>query len=105
MTGTAAELDLLVATARQIFEEHDAGKIWQAIEESGLHLLAAPEPDGGDWLAAAVAVTKSCAEGAAPTPFGDIAIVTAPVLGAVGLDVAAPVALADEGSSVKPVGV
>jgi acyl-CoA dehydrogenase len=102
--GTAEELELLVGTARQIFEAGDAGKIWQAIEESGLHLLAAPEPDGGDWLAAAVAVTKVAAEMAAPTPFGDVAIVSAPVLVAAGLEAAAPIALADHGGSLAQSG-
>lgn len=102
--GTAEELELLVDTARQIFEGGDAAKIWQAITESGLHLLAAPEPDGGDWLDAAVAVTKICAEVAAPTPYGDIAIVTAPILAAAGLEAQAPVALADGGGSVSQSG-
>jgi acyl-CoA dehydrogenase len=95
MTGSAEELDLLVSTARQILGgSQDAGKVWQAIEESGLELLAAPAPDGGDWLAAAAAVTTVCGELAAPLPYGDIAIVAAPVLVAAGLPVAAAVALA-----------
>jgi acyl-CoA dehydrogenase len=102
--GSAEELDLVVATARQIFTGSDAGTIWRGVEESGLHLLAAPRPEGGDWLAAAAAVTKVCAELAAPTPYADIAIVTAPVLGAAGLQVAAPIALADDGSSAGPEG-
>ncbi len=102
--GTAEELDLLIDTAQQIFADSEAAKIWSAVEESGLHLLAAPEPDGGDWLAAAVAVTRVCAELAAPTPYGDVAIVTAPVLAAAGLTAAAPVALADAGGPSSTTG-
>src|SRR4051794_34220082 len=83
-----AELALVEQTARDILRDvagQDPTKAWQLLTEAGLPLLAVPEPDGGGWLEAAAVVTRLVGESGTDVPYGDAALVAAPVLAGAGL--------------------
>ena len=84
----SAELGLLEQTARDILRDvagQDPAKAWQLLTEAGLPLLAVPEPDGGGWLEAAAVVARLAGEAGADLPYGDAALVAAPLLATAGM--------------------
>ena len=94
---SSGELGLLEQTARDILRDvagQDPAKAWQLLTEAGLPLLAAPEPEGGGWLEAAAIVTRIVGESAAELPYGDTALVAAPILAAAGLPLPDGIAVA-----------
>ena len=93
----SGELGLLEQTARDILRDaagQDPTKAWQLLTEAGLPLLAVPEPDGGGWLEAAAIVTRVVGESAVDLPYGDTALVAAPLLSAAGLPLLDGIAVA-----------
>jgi acyl-CoA dehydrogenase len=59
-----------------------------------LPLLAVPEPDGGGWPVAAAVVTRLVGESGADLPYGDMALVAAPMLSAAGMPIPQGIAVA-----------
>ena len=91
------ELGLLEQTARDILRDvagEDPAKAWDLLAQAGLPLLAVPEPEGGGWLLAAATVTRLVGGAAAELPYGDSALVAAPMLAAGGLAVPSGVVVA-----------
>ena len=91
------ELGLLEQTARDILRDvagEDPAKAWRLLTEAGLPLLAVPEPEGGGWLGAAAVVARLVGESGAELPYGDAAMVAAPILAAAGLPLRAGIAVA-----------
>jgi acyl-CoA dehydrogenase len=90
-TDMAAELRLIASTAGQVFQAaagRPAAEAWSLVRETELDQLALPDP-GGDWLAAAAAVTRLAGEHAAELPYADAALVAGPLLAEAGLELPA----------------
>jgi acyl-CoA dehydrogenase len=103
----AAELGLLEQTARDILRDvggDDSAKAWTLLAEAGLPLLAVAEPDGGGWPAAAAVVTRLVGESGADLPYGDVALVAAPMLAAAGLPLPQGMAVAVAADDVTVTG-
>jgi acyl-CoA dehydrogenase len=90
-TDMAAELHLIASTAEQVFQAaagRPAAEAWSLVRETELDQLALPDP-GGDWLAAAAAVTRLAGEHAVELPYADAALVAGPLLAEAGLELPA----------------